>query len=295
MCRWLAYSGGPIYIEELVLQPENSLIDQSLHAQRSESTTNGDGFGLGWYGPRSTPALYRSIQPAWNDANLRDLAAQITSSLFLAHVRAATGTAVNQSNCHPFRYGKWLFVHNGVLDQFELLRRDLIFAVAPELFNCIRGTTDSEVMFHLALTFGLLEEPIAALERMVGFIEKVGTERGVPFPVQMSLGLSDGECLYGVRYSTEGKSRTLFHSQDMANLRQIIPAAHEWPADARAVVSEPLGHLHEWIEIPESSVVIVQGGEVERREFAPRPPDSVKWSAVAEPSGRAGGGLERAG
>ena len=49
MCRWLAYSGSPIRIEELLLKRDRSLIDQSLHSRLGATTTNGDGFGLGWY------------------------------------------------------------------------------------------------------------------------------------------------------------------------------------------------------------------------------------------------------
>ncbi|NER53077.1 MAG: class II glutamine amidotransferase [Symploca sp. SIO1A3] len=124
---------------------------------------DGDGFGVGWYGSRVTPGVYRSIQPAWNDRNLRDLAAQIASPLFLAHVRAATETAVQQSNSHPFRYGKWLLVHNGVIDNFQQIKRELVLAIAPELYPAIEGTTDSEIMFYLALTFGLTNEIVNPL------------------------------------------------------------------------------------------------------------------------------------
>ena len=170
MCRWLAYSGAPLFLEELIFKPKHSLIDQSLSAYSGE-TTNGDGFGIGWYGSRDLPGVYRETQPAWNDDNLRDLAAQIESPLFLAHVRAATGTAVQQTNCHPFRHGKWLFVHNGSIEDFRSLRRELTMAVAPELFPDIEGTTDSEVMFYLALTFGMREDVVGGVERMVGFID----------------------------------------------------------------------------------------------------------------------------
>src|SRR3712207_7406098 len=112
MCRWLAYSGSPILLEELLYKPDHSLIDQSLHARMGVETTNGDGFGVGWYSARdrSRPGRYRNVNPAWNDANLRDLAQHIESPLFLAHIRATTGTPVQQTNCHPFRHGRWLFV-----------------------------------------------------------------------------------------------------------------------------------------------------------------------------------------
>ena len=106
MCRWLAYSGSPVLIEELLYKPKHSLIDQSLHSQLGAETTNGDGFGIGWYGVGDTPGVFHSIEPAWNDRNLRDLAAHIESPLVFAHIRASSGSPVQQTNCHPFRHGQ---------------------------------------------------------------------------------------------------------------------------------------------------------------------------------------------
>src|SRR5207253_5400998 len=134
MCRWLAYSGSPVSIEDLLYRPEHSLIDQSLHSRLGAETTNGDGFGVGWYGEADTPGVYRSIEPAWNDRNLRDLSAHIRSPLVFAHIRAAIGSAVQETNCHPFRYGKWLFMHNGFIGDFQKVRRDLVLAIDSSLF-----------------------------------------------------------------------------------------------------------------------------------------------------------------
>ena len=77
MCRWIAYSGKPIFMDEMILAPSNSLVDQSLNCREGKLTTNGDGFGVGWYGDQPTPGLYREILPAWNDANLAHLSHQI--------------------------------------------------------------------------------------------------------------------------------------------------------------------------------------------------------------------------
>jgi glutamine amidotransferase len=104
MCRWLAYAGPELLIERLLFAPSNSLIQQSLSAQQSIVPTNGDGFGLGWYGDQSLPGLFRDTLPAWNDANLRSISEQIRSRLFFAHVRASTGTSTSRENCHPFRH-----------------------------------------------------------------------------------------------------------------------------------------------------------------------------------------------
>ncbi len=271
MCRWLAYSGGEIFLEDLLFKPEHSLIDQSLEARYASQTTNGDGFGVGWYGHRSFPGVYRDVQPAWNDDNLRALSAQVRSRLFLAHVRATTGTAVQQTNCHPFSHGSWLFVHNGVIAEFDKLRRDMLLAVDPSLFPEVLGTTDSELLFFLALTMGLEDDAIGALERAVAFIEEQARRIGVADPVQMSVGLSDGQRILGVRYSSVADTRTLFCSKSLEAIREINPElAERLPPEARAVVSEPLSDLRDyWQEIPESTAVIVERGQVEVRPFQP--------------------------
>src|SRR5262245_40923379 len=124
MCRWVGYFGAPIRLEELLYEPQHSLIEQS-RASRSEHVANADGFGVGWFGQRDHPWLFRSVAPAWGDRNFRDLCAQISSPMFLAHVRAATGTPVQETNCHPFRHGHWIFVHNGFIADFHRLRREL--------------------------------------------------------------------------------------------------------------------------------------------------------------------------
>src|SRR3954469_13349355 len=273
MCRWMAWSGQPVIIEELLFQPKHGLIDQSLHSRRGAETTNGDGFGLGWYGGGEGPGTYHSVAPAWGDRNLRELAAHVKSPLFLAHVRATTGTAIQETNCHPFRHGRWLMVHNGVLKDFHVMRRDLMLAVDPELFNDFQGSTDSEVLFRLALTFGLEEDPVEALEQAIGFVEMTAQRHGIENCVQASIGVSDGVRLWAFRYSTEGKSRTLFASTDATTLRGLYPeeARVQLMRDEdRAVISEPCGELPgAWEEIPEATVLIVQPGPDEKRPFRP--------------------------
>jgi glutamine amidotransferase len=274
MCRWLAYSGSPILLEALLYRPEHSLIDQSRHARMGVETTNGDGFGVGWYGPDAEePAVFRSIEPAWNDRNVREVASHVRSPLFLSHIRASTGTAVQQTNCHPFRYGKWLWVHNGLVRDFHLVKRDLSLAVDESLYPYIEGSADSEVLFYLALTFGLEDDPPKAVERMVGFVEEVGHRHGVEHPIQMTIGTSDGKSLWAFRYSSERDSRTLFYSTDVRTVRELHPELEVLQLvsdESRIVVSEPLGDLTgAWNEVPESSYGVVQDGEDELHPFRP--------------------------
>jgi predicted glutamine amidotransferase len=274
MCRWLAYSGDPIPIESLVFRRKHSLIDQSLHAQLGATTTNGDGFGLGWYTNGEAPGVYRSVHPAWNDRNLQELAAHVSSPLFFAHIRASTGTAIQETNTHPFRHGRWLFMHNGLVREFPRVKRDLLLAIDPALIPSIEGSTDSELLFHLAVTFGLENDAVAALERMAGFVEAIGERHGIENPLQMSVAATDGERIIAARYSSERQSRSLFFSTDARALKQQYPEVEELQQlsdEARAIVSEPLGDLAgAWNEVPESHIGIVQPGQDELRPFKPR-------------------------
>jgi predicted glutamine amidotransferase len=273
MCRWLAYTGSPVLLEDLLYSPENSLIAQSLHSHLGVEPTNGDGFGVGWYGEEEQPGLFRSIEPAWNDRNLRELAGHVRSSMILAHVRASTGTPVQQTNCHPFRHGRWLWVHNGAISGFRAAKRELTLAVDPGLFADIEGSTDSELFFYLALTFGLEDDPPAAVARAVGVIEEVVRRNGEQFPLQMTVATTDGHTLWAFRYSSEGRSRSLFHSTDVATLRAQYPdnpVLHRLSDDARAIVSEPLGGLRgAWREVPEGACLVVRNGREEHVPFAP--------------------------
>jgi glutamine amidotransferase len=278
MCRWNAYYGQPLVIDELLYRTQHGLIDQSLHARQGVETTNGDGFGVGWYREigATDPGRYRSVSPAWSDANLRDIASHIASPLFLAHIRATTGTAVQQTNCHPFRHGRWLFVHNGAINDFHRIQRDLRVAVDPTLYTGITGSTDSETLFYLALTFGLEHDPIGAVEQAVGFVEAVGHAHGVEYPVQMTLGITDGERLWAIRYSSEGKSRTLYTSADRATVEALHPDNPRFQHltdEDRVIVSEPLSDLPGvWIAVPESTAIVIQPGPDEQRSFQPRMP-----------------------
>lgn len=277
MCRWLAYSGSPIMLEELLYKPKHSLIDQSMHSRMGVETTNGDGFGVGWYGTNGVaePSLFRGIGPAWSDQNLRELSRSVRSPLFLAHIRASTGTAVQQTNCHPFRYGRWLWLHNGAIHGFAALKRDLMLAVHPELYPYVAGSTDSEVMFYLALTFGLRDDPVAAVQRMVGCVEEAARRHGVGNPVQMTLAMSEGERIWVFRYSSETNSRSLFYSRAVATLRAQYPENETLQAvseETRIVVSEPLGELvGAWQPVPESSYGIIHQGRDVLAEFHPDP------------------------
>jgi glutamine amidotransferase len=256
-------------MSELLFKPQDNLIQQSLHARSPRTPTNGDGFGLGWYDNRPNPGLFRSIRPAWNDLNLHDLCNHIESPLFLAHVRASSLATIQETNCHPFRYKNWLFVHNGQIADFGKLHQHLLGKIDPEYFGNLLGSTDSEVMFHLALSFGLEQDVPSAIREMVRTVEAVGKANGIAESVWMTLGISDGKNLWGFRYGSNGKGPTLYVSPDIAELQKLNPDVGDKLGDfAACLVSEPIGKYQElWQEIPEQSQVLISGNSVTVREF----------------------------
>ena len=278
MCRWMAYFGDPILAHDLLYRPRHSIIDQSLNAQLGGFTTNGDGFGIGWYGDGggTAPAVFKSTHPAWNDENLREVATQIRTPLLFAHVRASSGTPVQRSNCHPFRYGRWLWMHNGSLAGFQEVKHDLVTQVDASLYPRIEGSTDTETLFFLALTFGLVDDPPAAVARAVGLVEDVGRSHGVEYPVHMTVATTDGESIWVFRYSSEKATSSLYYSTEISQLRRLYPELEVLDGlgtDTRLIVSEPLRDLPgAWNEVPEGSWGFVRRGENDIQPFQPTVP-----------------------
>ncbi|RAX39496.1 class II glutamine amidotransferase [Rhizobium tropici] len=255
MCRWAAYRGDPLYLEELVSSPAHSLIEQSHCATRAKTATNGDGFGIAWYGDRPEPGRYRDILPAWSDCNLKSLARQIRSPLFLAHVRAATGGGTRRDNCHPFVFENWSFQHNGQISNFDRLRRPMEAMLDDRLFHARSGTTDSELLFLLAMQFGLTTNPTAAIAQTIGFVEGLSLHLTGSVLVRFTAAFSDGKSLYAIRYATDRKAPTLYAS--------LVGSGY-------CLVSEPLNDdVDAWREIPDGSAVLIDDTGVHVTPFQP--------------------------
>lgn len=275
MCRWLAYMGEPLRASTIVLDAKHSIVAQSLDSPLGAETVNGDGFGFGWYPsdatPTTEPAVFHSIEPAWNNQNLREITRAVESPLFFTHVRAASGPPIQQTNCHPFRYENWMFMHNGAIASWPELRRDLTVAIDPSLYPEVLGTTDSEVLFHLALTLGLRDDPITAIGQAIRTVETIGHAHNVQFPWQGTVAVSDGATLWAFRYSTSGRTRSLFHSTDIPTLREMYPTVERLAAfsdNAKVVVSEPLNDLPGvFVEVPESTAVTLDGDGYRHQAF----------------------------
>ena len=225
MCRWLAYTGSPVLIEDLLYKPTNSLIVQSLHSRLGAEATNGDGFGLGWYDEHSaTPGVFRSIEPAWSDRNLQELSAHVRSGVVLAHIRATSGSAVQQTNCHPFRHGRWLWMHNGLLAGFSTLQAGDGDGGRPGPVPAHRGLD----RLRAAVLPGPHVRPRGRpadgrRPRRRASSRRSAGRHDVAFPVQMTVATTDGTRLWAFRYSTEGQSRSLFRNADVAVLREQYP------------------------------------------------------------------------
>jgi len=258
MCRWAAWHGQPLYLSEILTAPDHSLIHQSREASKCKTAINADGFGLAWYGNRPNPGLYRDVYPAWSDPNLKSLAEQVQARLFLAHVRASTGTATSRNNCHPFVQGKWSFMHNGQVGGFEGFRRHAEALISDELYAHRKGATDSEALFLVAHGMGLDTDPKTALEATVAQFEALSRTSGVGPHMRMAAAMSDGETLYAVRYASDDLAPSLFY---------------QWNAiwQGWAVVSEPYDTAFgDWIEVPKGSFCRFTATECEIVPFQPK-------------------------
>ncbi|UDL94991.1 class II glutamine amidotransferase [Lichenihabitans sp. PAMC28606] len=246
MCRWIAYQGQPIYLDALVATPERSLIAQSMCAAEAKVTTNGDGFGVGWYGERETPGLYREVRPAWSDENLKSLCFQVRSALFFAHVRASTGPATARANCHPFAVGKYMFMHNGQIGNYCAIKRQLDALIPDDLYPYRSGTTDSEALFLAAFAHGLRDDPVAAVIATLSMVHSLMLEARIAEPLRATLALTDGKDLYAFRWASDACAPTLYWRQTEHDLM---------------VVSEPLDRERaQWREVPQNCVLVARAG-----------------------------------
>jgi predicted glutamine amidotransferase len=254
MCRWVAYRGQPIYMEDVVTKPSHSLIHQSLRAAEAKTGTNGDGFGIGWYGERAAPGAYRELRPAWSDENLRALCEQVRSSLFFAHVRASTGTATSRANCHPFVDGEYMFMHNGQVGCYSALRRRIENLIPDSAYANRSGTTDSEAIFLIALARGAAHDAVGAMASTLTDIKSMMTDCEVCEPLRFTAALTNGRDLFAFRWACDDKAPTLYWRETGGDL---------------LVVSEPLDDTHDrWTPVPQGHALVAkQGRPIEVRPF----------------------------
>lgn len=273
MCRWLAYTGRPLYLEDFLFKPENSLINQSLHARKAHVATNGDGFGVGWYAPEVShePAVFRSFTPAWSNRNLINLARVTHSPCVLAHVRAATpGLPVSELDCHPFSCGQFAMMHNGDLGGFREIRRKILDSLTDRAFAEIHGGTDSEHMFAIVLDrlwesreTDPLERLAGALSGMIRDVREIQRRAKVDEPSYLNIALSDGRQSVAIRFTTDDVEHCgslYLHTGrryvcDGDVCRMVDPLKGE---GAVLVASEPLSDDPGWQKVPPNHMVLVR-------------------------------------
>lgn len=275
MCRFLAYKGPSIILDELLYQPEHSLIKQSYNAKEMEEPLNGDGFGVGWYVPElgTNPGVFASIQPAWNNRNLRYLSPKIRSGCLFAHVRAASVGDVAEHNCHPFHYNNFLMMHNGGIDNFEEIKRPIIDKLSEERFRWIQGQTDSEHIFALFLDHLLLENKIPepqdyadAFCKTFEDLENLKHRHGLTDASYLNLMITDGHLIIGSRYVTDSAADplSLYHSKgapyECIDGACVMNPDSEQLEKAVLLVSEKLNNNeNDWHDVPANHFIIVNG------------------------------------
>jgi glutamine amidotransferase len=273
MCRLLAYMGTPIVIDKLLYQPKNSLVNQSINAKELEEPLNGDGFGIGWYVPEVNyePVTFVSVNPAWSNRNLRNLAPKIKTECFIAHVRAASVGEVSESNCHPFQYKNILMMHNGGVENFSLIKRKIREPLNDELYNWIKGQTDSEHIFAYLLNHLFTdskraispESVMQAFENTFSDLKKMMQESGITDAAYLNMFVTNGLFFVGTRYCTDPKEEplTLYHSEGGRYVVEDGVSHLTAPEDddqAVLIVSEKLTDDPKWTLIPANHFVVVE-------------------------------------
>jgi glutamine amidotransferase len=272
MCRLLAYKGTSIAVEDLLYKPKNSLINQSVNAKELEEPLNGDGFGIGWYSQDISPepATFVSLNPAWSNRNLRNLAPKIKTECLLAHVRAASVGEVSESNCHPFQFKSLLMAHNGGVENFSRIKRDLRSGLTDELYNWIKGQTDSEHIFAFLVSRLLTEHKtinpasvIEAFEHTFNTLKTLMIKHDIKEEAYLNMVVTDGHFLVGTRYVTNPNEDplTLYHSEGGRYVVEDGVSHMMAPEDddqAVLVVSEKLTEDAHWTMVPKNHFVIVE-------------------------------------
>ena len=243
MCRFLGYRGDPIFLDSLLIEPASSLVNQSLAAREAKTVVNGDGCGMGWYGGRPEPGIYRGTLPAWSDANLASLCHQISAPMFLAHVRSATSGEVSMANCHPFTAGRHLFMHNGQIGGYDRIRRTVEAMIPDALYPRRRGNGDSEAIFLAAIGNGLEADPVGAMAETLRLCLGAMQAAGIQSALRFTAILADGDNLRAFRWASDDHPPSLYW-RDLGH--------------GIAVASEPFGEAGEaWRAIPADTVMTI--------------------------------------
>ncbi|QEO57101.1 class II glutamine amidotransferase [Francisella marina] len=241
MCRWLMYHGDKIKMSDLLVDPENSLIHQSIHSSQGAVSVNGDGFGIGWYTSlHKEPGVFKDSLPAWNNQNLISIAKHIKSRNFMAHIRASTIAPTSRVNSHPFVFDKHLFMHNGSIGDFDEIRQEIEQHIKPQYFKARLGSTDSEAIFLLALSNDIDKNPTTAIAKSIEQITKIQSRNGLKEKVKASIAYSNGHTSYSLKMSTIGNEPSLYYISYKDIIETLELSKKHKLKNGYLVLSEPL-------------------------------------------------------
>lgn len=274
MCRFVAYKGSGILMADLILEADHSLIKQSYKSRERSEPLNGDGFGVGWYAENDpVPCFFTSVIPAWSNSNLHRLSKKIRSSCFFAHVRAATGNLlVSEVNCHPFRYGKFLWMHNGLIGPYKKIKRRMREFLSDELYDMVKGTSDSEHAFAVFLRIlgSHIENPSVenlrdAMNETLFQINEWCKEVGDNEPSFLNFAVTDGDNLVVSHYVSDVNEEPPSLYLSFGSSFELYEGDFRMMRDERGpktaiVSSEPLTNVREdWVEVPKNNIVTISG------------------------------------
>ena len=298
MCRLVAYLGEQVILDEVLFQPDSSIVEQAVHPQLL-SAMNLAGFGVVAWDDQSPsadlPWTYRTAGLPFFDRNLRALSRKARATATLGHVRGvllSDREVVNEQNVHPFRYEgvPIALAMNGDLDRFAEMRVDVARLVAPEFARLVEGTTDSEWLYALILSHmenpyapaADPEELAAAVGKALRQVREVRERRGFERQSAVNLVVSDGRCLVATRFAFDygwyHEGWTFAGGERRYDYTTLWYAAGtgygchdgEWnvgpgdPSTSLIVASEPLTlDRSGWLEVPEYCLLLAAPGEGE--------------------------------
>lgn len=277
----MIYKGKePMMLLDLLTRPAHSIINQSFDSRLRldmRNPINGDGFGVGYYGDQNEPCVFKAITPAWNNVNLNSLSNCTQSQLVFAHVRASTQGILAETNCHPFQYGKILFMHNGGISAFGRIKRKIIDHLHDKFFLFIQGSTDSECCFALFLDVLLKmghdpEDPATrfnhtvlrtALLRVTELVKTWQLEE-TREPSLLNFAVTDGELVVVSRYITsKTEEAASLHFSTGLRFLEYEPNLFKMERlnrlhDVIFVASEPLTFERgDWTCVPSNTVISI--------------------------------------
>lgn len=246
MCRFLAYQGEINYLADHIFEPEHSLIEQSHHATKGKMSVNADGYGLAWQSEKAEPVMFKDTMPAWGCENLHNIAYHTQSPTFIAHVRASTAAPVSRLNCHPFKQDGWVFAHNGQINDYQLIQRQVENALSDNMYNAKKGQTDSEVIFLGLLDHGFDADPVAATQNYIRHIEELGAQKDIRKPLVLTAALFKGDRLIVIRYASKGRPAPSLFKRQCGN--------------GICFASEPYAKDGTWSTVSDDSITVATKG-----------------------------------